>query len=39
MDHFGPGLGHLNYLTVLGIRIFEFLFVPVTTFPEWESYI
>ena len=26
-----PGVGHLNYLSVLGVAIFEFLFVPVTT--------
>ena len=29
MDRFGLGLGHLNYLAVLGVGIFEFLFVPV----------
>ena len=28
---FGPGVGHLNYLAVPGVGIFEFLFVPVTT--------
>ena len=32
-----PGVGHLNYLTVPGVGIFEFLFVPVTTnhFTGW----
>ena len=30
-DRFGPGVGHLNYLALLGVGIFEFLFVPVTT--------
>ena len=36
IDRFGPGAGHLNYLAVLGVGIFEF-FVPVTTnhFPGW----
>ena len=28
---FGSGVGHLNYLAVPGVGIFEFLFVPVTT--------
>ena len=28
IDHFGPWVGHLNYLAV---GMFEFLFVPVTT--------
>ena len=32
MDRFGPGVGHLNYLAVPGVGIFEFLFVPVTTY-------
>ena len=38
IDHFGPGVGHLNYLAVPGVGIFEFLFVPVTTnhFPGWR---
>ena len=38
IDRFGPGVGHLNYLAVLGIGIFELLFVPVTTnyFPGGE---
>ena len=33
-----PGVGHLNYLAVPGVGIFEFLFVPVTTnhFPGGE---
>ena len=31
IDGFGPGVGHLNYLAVPGVGIFEFLFVPVTT--------
>ena len=31
IDRFGPGVGHLNYLAVPGVRIFEFLSVPVTT--------
>ena len=31
IDHFGPGVGHLNYLAVPGVGIFEFLFVAVTT--------
>ena len=31
IDYFGPGVGNLNYLTVPGVGIFEFLFVPVTT--------
>ena len=33
-----PGVGHLNYLAVPGVGIFEFLFVPVTTnhFPDGE---
>ena len=31
INRFGPGLGHLNYLAVLGIGIIEFLVVPVTT--------
>ena len=37
MDRFGPGVGHLNYLAIPGVGIFEFLFVPVTTnhFPGW----
>ena len=26
-----PGVGHLNCLAVLGVGIFEFLFMPVTT--------
>ena len=26
-----PGVGHLNYLAVPGVGIFEFLFVPMTT--------
>ena len=32
-----PRLGHLNYLALLGVGIFEFLFVPVTKnhFPGW----
>ena len=25
IDRFGPGVGHLNYLAVPGVRIFEFL--------------
>ena len=38
MDRFGPGVGHLNYLAIPGVGIFEFLFVPVTTnhFPGWR---
>ena len=38
VDHFGPGEGHLNYLAVSWVGIFEFLFVPVTTnhLPGWE---
>ena len=38
MDRFGPGVGHLNYLAVPGVGIFEFLFVRVTTnhFPGRE---
>ena len=38
IDCFGPGVGHLNYLAVPGVGIFEFLLVPVTTnhLPEWE---
>ena len=34
---FGPRVGHLNYLAVPEVGIFEFLFVPMTTnhFPEW----
>ena len=24
IDHFGPGVGHLNYLAVLGVGISEF---------------
>ena len=37
IDRFGPGVGHLNHLAVLGVGIFEVLFVPVTTnhFPGW----
>ena len=37
IDRFGPGVGHLNYLAVPGVGIFEFLFLPVTTnhFPGW----
>ena len=37
IDHFGPGVGHLNDLAVPGIGIFEFFFMPVTTnhFPGW----
>ena len=31
IDRFGPGVGHLNYLSVPGVALFEFLFVPVTT--------
>ena len=30
IDYFGPGVGNLNYLTVPGVGIFEFLFVPMT---------
>ena len=30
VDRFGLGVGHLNYLAVPGVGIFEFLFVPVT---------
>ena len=26
-----PGVGHLNYLAVPGVEIFEVLFVPMTT--------
>lgn len=29
MDRFGPGVGHLKYLAVPGVRIFEFLFLPI----------
>ena len=32
IDRFGPGVGHLHYLALSccpGVRIFEFLFVPV----------
>ena len=38
IDRFGPGVGHLNYLAVQGVGIFECLFVPVTTnhFPGGE---
>ena len=38
IDRFGPGVGHLNYLAVPGVGIFEFLFVAVTTnhFPGGE---
>ena len=38
IDRFGPGVGHLNYLAVPGVGIFELLFVPVTTnhFPVGE---
>ena len=37
INRFGPGVGHLNYLAVLGVGIFEFFVVPVTTnhFPGW----
>ena len=28
IDHLGPGVGHLNYLAVPGVGIFEFLFLP-----------
>ena len=33
----GPGVGHLNYLAVPGVGIFELMFVPMTTnhFPGW----
>ena len=31
INRFGPGVGHLNYLAVPGVLIFEFLFVPVTS--------
>ena len=31
IDHFGLGVGHFNYLAVLAVGIFDFLFVPVTT--------
>ena len=31
IDRFGLGVGHLNYLAVPGVGIFEVLFVPVTT--------
>ena len=30
VDRFRPGLGHLNYLALLGVGIFEVLLVPVT---------
>ena len=30
IDHFGPGVEHLNYVAVPGVGIFEFLFVPET---------
>ena len=37
INRFGPGVGHLNYLAVPGVGIFEFLFMPLTTnhFPGW----
>ena len=37
IDRFGPGVGHLNYLAVPEVGIFEFLFMPVTTnhLPGW----
>ena len=28
---YDPRVGHLNYLAVSGVGIFEFLFMPVTT--------
>ena len=28
IHRFGPGVGHLNYLAVPRVEIFEFLFVP-----------
>ena len=31
IDGFGPGVGHLSYLAVPGVGVFEFLFVPVAT--------
>ena len=31
INHYDPRVGHLNYLAVSGVGIFEFLFVPVTT--------
>ena len=38
IDRFGPGVGHLYYLAVPGVGIFECLLVPVTTnhFPGGE---
>ena len=30
IDGFGPAVGHLNYLAVPGVGIFEFLYLPVT---------
>ena len=37
IDCFGPGIGHLNYLALPRVGMFEFLLVPVTTnhFPWW----
>ena len=32
IERFGAGVGHLNYLAVPGVGIFEFLLVPVTTY-------
>ena len=39
INRFGPRVGHLNYLAVLGVGIFEVLFVPVTTnhFSGWGN--
>ena len=37
IDRFGPGVGHLNYLAVPEVGVFEVLFMPVTTnhLPGW----
>ena len=38
IDRFGRGVGHLNYLAVPGVGIYEVLFMPMITthFPGWE---
>ena len=37
INRYGPRVGHLSYLAVSGVGIFEFFLMPVTTnhFPGW----
>ena len=37
INRFGLGVGHLYYLAVPGVGVFEFLLLPMTTnhFPGW----